>query len=174
MIQPHGLPKYQRGFYGYVIGACVLLAAIGAAAINQARTAARGNYLYSTTATVYSAALTIQGKVRMCPIQFPGGNNGTGYSPQYPGATTATAVNAVTCPGRSGYILFTGGDGVFLPPTPSGFTGWNYLNDASGVRIILTSDGNSDRNTILQSVTNKLSSSVATYASNTLTVWIKR
>lgn len=174
MFRPGRSPQYQRGFYGYVIGACVLLAAVGVAAVNQARTAARGNYMFNTTASLHTAALTIQGKVRMCPILFPGGNNGTGYSPQYPGATTATSVGTVTCPGRTGYTLFTGGDGVFLPPTPAGFTGWNYINDASGVRIVLTSDGNSDRNTILQAVANRLSSSVATYASNTLTVWIKR
>jgi len=164
----------QRGFIAYALAAAALLLALGAMAVQQARTNASGNYVFETTNTLYAAGGLIQTKVRYCPLAFPIGDNGTGFSIQYPGATSAVLVSTLRCPGRSAYQLFNGGDGVFLPSTPNGFSGWWYVNDASGVRIYLTSDGSSARNAVLANVAARYSSSAANFASNTLTIWVKK
>lgn len=166
--------RLQRGFIAYVLGAAALLLAIGVAAIQQVRTNTQGNYVFETTKTLYAAGVLIQTKIRYCPLAYPGGNNGTGFAPQYPTGATAVLVSTLVCPGRSAYALFTGGDGVFLPVTPTGFDGWWYVNDANGVRIYLVSDGTNPRNSTLSNVAAKFSSTAASFSGSTLTLWIKR
>lgn len=166
--------RRQGGFIAYVVAACALLAVLGAATIQVARKSTMGTYVFDTTNSVYAAASLITTKIRYCPLSFPGGNNGTGFAVQYPGAATAADVSTLVCPGRSAYTLFTGADGVFLPQTPGGFTGWSYINDASGVRIVLVSDGSTARNSILANIAKKFNTTAATYSAGTLTVWIKR
>jgi hypothetical protein len=166
--------KKQRGFVGYAIASAALMVALGAASIKLARTSANGDYVFNTTNATYAAGVLIQTKIRYCPLAYPVGNNGTGFSVQYPGAATAVLVSTLVCPGRASVAIFNGGDGVFLPVTPNGFTGWYYVNDASGVRVYLTSDGTSARNKILTNVAAKFTSSAATHSANTLTLWIKK
>ena len=164
----------QCGFIAYAMAAAALLLAIGVVAIQQARTNSQGNYVFDTTNSLYSTGVLIQTKIRYCPLAFPGGNNGTGFAPQYPGAAVAVLVSTLVCPGRSAYPLFSGGDGVFLPVTPTGFDGWWYVNDATGVRIYLNSDGTPPRNSVLSNVATRFTSTAAGYSGTTLTLWIKR
>ena len=174
--KPPIFPKTRRhgGFaFAYVIGMIALMAAIAAATISMARTNSVANYIFNTTSSVYAAANVISTKIRYCPLSFPGGDNGTGYAIQYPGATTEVLVVSLVCPGRSAYTLFTGGDGVFLPQTPAQFTGWTYLNDSLGVRIKLVSDGSDAHNAILANVAAKFTTTEASLSGSTLTIWIK-
>lgn len=177
--------RKQQGFIAYVLSVCVLLAAVSVLTIRMARTNTSSKFIFEATNTVYAAGALIQTKIRYCPVAFPRGHNHSAFAVQYPLGPTAVAVDTISCPPQVPSevaltpadvteTLFTGGDGLFLPVMPKGFGVWQYVNDASGVRIFLQSDGSAARNKVLANVAEKFPPLSVTLAGNVLTLWIKK
>lgn len=121
-----------------------------------------GNFV----ASLNGQAALIRSRVLACAIDYPAGDNGSGFQPRYPAAPTATAVSTLLCPG-SGRNLWNGDDGVNLPPALSGVAPWSYVNDATSIRIAVTA-GNGERAALLVDAAAQLGPQ-AVVAGNTLT-----
>lgn len=110
----------------------------------------------------------IRQRIIACGTDNPSGNNGTTFRVIYPGAATAASVSALICPGNATNI-WSQSDGAVVPVPLAGFNAWQYINDASSMRITVTSTV-ADRTTILPSLANSLGTQ-ASYSGNTLT-WV--
>lgn len=154
----------------------VVLALIGIAArvyseMNKGH--AEKAYMNDTKNAIQSQVDTVRGQILLCGLLYPSGNNATAFNVKYPGGN-AVNVSTLACPGNpaSNKSIWTGNDGTFLPVVPGGFSGWLYTNDATGIRVAITSDGGVLANNVLANVAAKFSPAEATYSMNTLTVWI--
>jgi hypothetical protein len=119
--------------------------------------------------TVVAQAGIVRSRVLACGIEYPTGNNGTAFRVQYPAATVAINISALTCPGAANANLWTLMDGLTLPQTVSGFNSWQYTNDAASMRLTLTATS-ADRISMLPTLVTALGVG-ASSAGNTLT-WI--
>lgn len=63
-------------------------------------------------------------RIAKCAADYPQGNNGSGSYLPYP-LGSGVAVSTLVCPGN-GQNLWSGVDGVYLPPRPTGFADWTY------------------------------------------------
>ena len=121
---------------------------------------------------------TIRARVVDCATAYPNGDNGSGFAPAFPAAATARSVDVLTCPGApvAQQALWSGGDGVFAPGPVTGFGGWQYVNDASGIRITLVAanptDAAADR--AMRRIVGAQPASAASWTAPTLTLWILR
>lgn len=164
----------QKGFmlaYVMLMIAVVTIAMSGIAFMNKGM--ASKTYMDDAKNAIQSQVGTIRGQILLCGLLYSSGNNATTFNIKYPGGT-AVNVSALTCPGSpsANKSLWTGGNGTFLSPVPSGFTGWLYTNDAAGIKIVLTSNGGALENNVLTSVAAKFSSTEATLVGNVMTIWI--
>lgn len=100
--------------------------------------------------TVSAQAGLIRARILQCAIEYPAGNNATGFRLTYPAAAAITNVSALFCPG-SALNLWSQSDGVFMPTVPSGFNAWQYTNDATSMRMSITST-TTDRTAILPTI----------------------
>lgn len=117
---------------------------------------------------VSAQAGLIRSRILQCSIDYPLGNNATGFRATYPAAATIANVSTLTCPG-SAISLWGQSDGVFMPTSLSGFNAWQYTNDATSMRLTLTSLS-ADRAAILPGVALSLGAQ-ASVAGNSLT-WV--
>jgi hypothetical protein len=70
--------------------------------------------------------------------------------------------------------MFTGASnqGRYLPPPPSNFTDWVYVNDSTGVYIKTTGNGDAASVSALTRLLAKFTSTQASVSGNTITIWI--
>ena len=127
---------YQRGFavFTYVLAALVLLGATTATMMLSSSRAQTGNQQWNETTAIIAQANLLRSKILDCASQS--GDNLTANHKTYP-TGSAVAVTTITCPTTGTPNVFTGTDGVFVPPPPTGFNAWIYTNDATSVRLQL-------------------------------------
>jgi hypothetical protein len=132
--------KLRQGGFGLIsviLSVVVILAAISASmmgGLNTAGMVKAGN----VSRVVVAQAMTIRSRILQCGADYPTGQNGTGFRVPFPGASTSAAVSSLVCPGNS-LGLWSWPDGVTAPPSIIGFTPWSYVNDASSMRLTITS-----------------------------------
>lgn len=168
-------PKQSGFILAYVMLAVALLTLTMAALSYMNRGMASKTYMDKTKTKVAGQMDTIRSRILLCALTHPNGDNGTTFNISFPGGT-AKPLKDLTCPGAPGpnQSIWTGSGGTFLPTPVSGFgSGWLYTNDATGVRLILQSQGGALDNNVLTTIAEKYTTSEATYAAGVLTLWIK-
>lgn len=149
-----------------------LLVAVSVAAAKLRNAADTGARMESVRDELWQQASLIRDKLIACTINWPSGDNGTGYRPAYPAAATPAAVSGLACPGEPGQPnLWSASDGV-LPPRPlNDFGVWAYTNDAASLRLTITA-ANSFTYTkaAMQSVARRLGADQASVSGSTLTI----
>jgi len=89
------------------------------------------------TRTIAAQASLIRARILQCGTDYPTGNNGTTYRVNYPASATTSNASALTCPGIA-TGLWLQSDGVPIPVQPAGFGAWLYTNDATSMRLEIT------------------------------------
>lgn len=164
----------QRGFFvGYILFGIALISIAMTGLAMMTRDAGQRAYLHKVAGEVVKQVQVVRNVVAQCAMLHPTGDNGTGFAPKFPGGSSV-AVSTLECPGApyANKNLWTGRDGVHLPLTPTGFTGWNYTNDAAGIKIELTSSGGMVHNQVLANAATKFASTEVAIAGNVFTYWI--
>lgn len=133
--------RSQSGFafLPLVIGSALLLSSIVAYTVYRSGRAPVIQ-IANDTATVnriYSEYSLIRSVLIACSSAFPAGDNGTGFKPSYPAATTAALVSGLTCPGNATSI-WDSSNLMYAPRVVTGYTAWTYTNNASGLQIMTT------------------------------------
>lgn len=124
------------------------------------------------TNRLVAQASIIRSRILACAIEYPQGNNSTGFRAQYPAATTSTDISTLTCPGANNANLWTLLDGLSPPPVLVGFTNWSYTNDSSSLRITIQPTTVDTKNAMLN-IVNSLGVNQTTYAKETTTLtWV--
>lgn len=121
------------------------------------------------TNELLAQAQLITHRITKCATDYPQGNNGLGIHLPYPADANpgALAVSALVCPG-SGQNLWSGVDGVYLPPALADFSGWVYTN-TSPATVSITAVHATAYATTLANVATRIGSAASSTA-NTLTV----
>lgn len=160
---------------GFSVLVALMATALLVSALTVALTGGSGGFSMSgmlagnnKATLVAGQAALIRSRILQCAIEYPSGNNGTGFRVSYPAAAAITNVSALTCPG-SGVGLWNMSDAVEMPPTIEGFNVWRYVNDATSMRIQIVAS-NSDTTALLSSIATKLGAQ-SSYSGSTLT-WI--
>lgn len=172
-LKPSKAPKQQ----GFMLAYIMLLIALATVAMSGFSFMNKGvagkTYMDDTQNAIIGQIETIRGQILLCGLVYPTGNNATTFNIKYPGGS-AVNVSTLTCPGNpaANKSLWTGNDGTFLPAVPSGFTGWIYTNDATGIKLVITSNAGTLANNVLANVAAKFIAAESTFAANALTVWI--
>lgn len=136
--------QMQKNQQGFAVLAALIMAVVLVGALTQmvafSDTMGLRNQAYGNAAAQVAAqADLIRTRVLLCGSDYPDGNNGTSYHPALPGGT-GVSVGLMTCPG-TGQNLWSGTDGVTLPPPPKFMGGvWWYTNDVAGARIAIGGD----------------------------------
>lgn len=167
--------KRVSGFgIGYILGIISLFGVMATGLSAMTSRTARAEFVATATSALFAQQDKIRNAIVLCVVRYPSGNNGTTYNIKYPAGSTAVAVTSLTCPGdpNTNKSIWQGKNGGFLEAPPTGISAWTYINDATGIRFIVTSNGAADLNTALDRVAAKLSSTQATRSGNTLTVWM--
>lgn len=130
----------QRGsaIIAMILAIVVVMAMIGAAVVQGVDTAGMVSN-NNAIQTVVAQASLIRSKLNACAVEYPSGDNGNGFRPPYPASLVPASVATRMCPGAA-INLWSMGDAVSFPPTPAGTGGWQYVNDATSLRILLTSN----------------------------------
>ena len=147
-----------------VIFVTIMLLGVMAAVLSVGgRQSGRVVAIDGATMQVVSQANLIRQAISQCVLEYPEGDNGTTHNIAYPGAVAWSPVSGLTCPGAPAGDngILDGSNGVFLPKEPNGFGSWQYLNDATGVHIAITSDGTEESLVALNKAYSKFSSSEA-------------
>ncbi len=163
----------SRGFaIGYLMFALTMIGLLSVAAAGTAGRHQRFRTIEDHAAVVGAQFEQIRNALNICVTVYPTGDNGTGFHVKYPAGSTAVAASGLDCPGNPGGVknIFQGQNGGFLDPLPNGFGAWSYVNDASGIKVSVTSSGDGDRNISLSRAAAKFSQ--ASVTGNTLTIWI--
>lgn len=166
--------QYWNNNSGFVIGTLLLYIFLFGAIVTAITLSGR-SYTQSIgidlcVSKVVAQANLIRTKVSKCVIDYPSGNNGTGFHLPYPGASSLVNASTLTCPGSSAN-LWTSGDAILLPATPIGFDAWGYINDATSVRISIQSSDIS-YGTCMSKALGKFGADEATLVGDTLTIQI--
>lgn len=107
-------------------------------------------------------------RISKCALDYPAGNNGTGNHVTYPGGLDVK-VKALICPG-SNLNLWSGVDGVYLPPPPDAFGAWTYTN-ATPLTIQISSTQPGKQAAVISAAAAKIGPAASATA-DTLTVKI--
>lgn len=150
----------------YIFIAIGLLGALTYAFVKDSREGTSSQMSFRVAEDVYVQVNTIRASIVECTVEYPGGGgdiDGDGdidatdnpnspypVNPSHPdnphGVAADDKVKNLSCTGAPAgkANIFQGAQnrGRFLPPPPTGFGDWEYINDADGVRIriITTSD----------------------------------
>ncbi len=165
------------GWISALIAAIVLSGVVAASQARSGSTAAKVQRIDTAVASLNAQANMTRQVLTQCALDYPSGDNGTGFTIAYPAATAATALTGLQCPGApAGFKDFWGGrNGVFEPVAPSGFGAWTYLNNATGVSLTITA-ASADAALVaaMDRVAAAYSATEATRSGLSLTVWIIR
>lgn len=159
--------KNQTG-YGILIFIlmAIVLGALLAAALGGGTSVASMMANNNASQMITAQAALIRSRILQCGTEYSSGNNGTTFRVIYPAAAAPTNVSALTCPGNA-TNLWSQSDGVTMPTAIAGFNTWQYANDATSMRLTITSTA-ADRTAILPNIVTLLGAQ-ASYAGNTLT-----
>ena len=167
------MKAYQRGFISYVFLVIALLAIVGFAAAKMSRAGTHEKWTFDARNTILDQYTTIRTRVISCGINYPSGNNGTGFHIRFPATPVSTLVSDMVCPGQTlANNLWTGVGGLTAPVPPAGFSPWIYTNDGTSIRISLTATvGTTDLQAmrVLNATATKLGS-IATVVGPVLTI----
>ena len=127
----------QRGFGMFYIFLVVLLLGLLASAFMRTPSASLVVQIDGNANNISAQANLIRSRIIKCSIDYPAGDNATTYHTQYPGATTwTTDLSGLICPGMPApNNLWNGTVGIFLPIAPANMGNWQYINDATSVRL---------------------------------------
>lgn len=166
------MKKYKQ--QGVAIFAMILIIVAIATAVSFLilRQGETNNLLNNMTIsnTVVAQASLIRSSVLACPLEYPSGNNGTGFNVSYPKAITPVNAVDLVCPGASAN-LWTLNDGASSPVAPNGFGQWTYINNSSGIKISLVAS--TDRIQNLSTIVTRLGPQAIIINGNTLEWTIK-
>lgn len=121
----------------YVLFAITIMSLAIAALARMRNGADNGVQMEKVKETLVQQADLIRSKLLVCATSFPNGDNGSGVHPTYPATPSSGLVKDLACPGQGAVIgnLWKGTDGIYEPPSIVELTGWQYINDATSVRI---------------------------------------
>ena len=164
----------QRGFIaGYAIAgiALVTVTMTGLAMMN--RDIGVKKLIYTTSKTLQEQISSVHTAVSNCAVLYPSGNNASGFHRAYPSGTASNVLN-LTCPGApyANKNLWTGRDGGRAPLVPKAMGSWLYTNDATGIYLTISSNGDADMNKAIASVATKYVSTQIVVSGNVLKYWI--
>lgn len=167
------MKKTQSGFaIGYILAVLALVAITSAVVAITSRSNQRFRAIEANTEQLRSQVNQIRNALNICITMFPLGNNGTSHNVRYPAGATAVPASTLTCPGdgSSSNQIFQGKNGGYLNPVPAGFSDWQYVNDASGIYVTITSDGSNDLGIAMDRAASKITGATITGA--TMKAWI--
>lgn len=170
--------RYLRDVKGlamaYIMSILVLLIALTATITRINKSNAQFYFTKSASTNLVAQANIIRERVLACAIMYPNGDNGTGFHIAYPGGT-GVAVSTLTCPGSS-VNLWTGIDGAMSLPPITGFGVWTYANDATSVRISITTTSSAGYGAAMTQALARFNTSAneASIAGSTFTVVISQ
>lgn len=131
--------KQPRGFavLTYLLVSVAVMGVLSAMLLLTSNRSSTTDQSWSTASQIVGQANLLRSKLLDCANNGAanGATNGTAYHPAYPknatvGVWDAVRTTGINCPASGGGLL-TGTDGVFLPPAPSGFNDWEYVNDGT-------------------------------------------
>lgn len=135
----HKYNTSQRGFgIAYILSFIAILSLVVAALAILSRDSAqsRANLIASTA--ILDQVQLIRNRILVCGVSYPTGDNQTGVRSMYPATPGSLLLADAVCPGQPlPNNLWTGTNGLILPPVPPGYQSWTYTNDAASMRIEL-------------------------------------
>lgn len=166
--------RSQAGFIaGYAIAGITLISIVGFGMTHMTRSSATKAYIFNTSKKLQAQISTIHGALTTCALMYPSGDNGTAFHKAFP-AGTGVPVLDLNCPGspHTNKNLWTGRNGQVPPLIPTGMTAWTYTNDATGIFITTTTNGDADIAKAISSVTNKYVATQISFSDSVLKYWI--
>lgn len=163
---------HQGGFaLVYVLAAIFLMGVLSAGMALAFRSNGQASGQQALAAQLVAQANLVRQKISQCAVEFPAGDNGTGFHPSYPATPVSGLVSDLACPGApvGANNLWTGTDGTFLPRPPTGFTAWTYVNDATSVRIQIQTNNPVGWSAAMSQALTRFSPSEATRVTTSLT-----
>ena len=168
------MQKKQKGIaIAWLLAIITLFSAMMAVYSVMAQANAVQKLIYDTTEKLNTQLSTIHSAVANCALLYPSGNNATGFHAAYPGGTDVD-VTGLDCPGSpySNKNLWTGRGGERIPNTPTGMGTWKYTNNATGVFVQLSSNGDPTYNTVLTNLKSRYATAQTALAGSVLTYWV--
>lgn len=139
--EPTNHQKNRGLILGQILFSLAVLAIVVSSISAMTRNSADRERVSNLTDTITREAEIIRAKLLSCVISYPAGDNGTGFHPEYPARPASGLVADLACPGApsaSGDI-WPGQDGISIPPVANGLSSWSYENDATSIRISISS-----------------------------------
>lgn len=170
------LLKNNNGFaIGTILIVVVLIGLIAGGLALAGKHVAENVHIDQAATQLVAQANLIRQKITHCVVEYPEGDNGTGTSVQYPSGNNIE-VSTLTCPGApvGSNNLWTGVDGTFLPPQPTGFTSWKYTNDAGGVKIVIQTSIANTYAPAMNKALAKFNTNEALVSGDVFTVFVKK
>ena len=159
-----------RGFAAAtLLFAIALFVLVGAATTTISRNNTKAKMFHEIKDQMLSQTELTLSMLLLCRTLYPNGDNGTGFHPSYPGASTSVLLDSVVCPGQ-GSSLWSGDSRAIAPRPLPGFTAFTYINDATSVRIETTATNPDQYYTELMNAVKAKFGDQATVAGNKLTI----
>ena len=168
------MQKKQKGIaITWILAMITLFTATMAIYSVMARASAVQKLIFDSTEKLNAQVSTIHSSLTNCALLYPTGNNGTGFQPAYPGGSNVEVV-ALDCPGSTytNKNLWTGRGGERIPNTPTGMSPWMYTNNASGIFLQLSSNGDPTYNTVLLNLQSRFATAQTSLSGGVLTYWV--
>jgi hypothetical protein len=127
----------QRGFgIAYILSFIAILSVVIAALAMLSRDNAQARLNLVASTAILDQVQLIRNRILVCGVQYPTGDNLTGIRTMYPATPGSLLLSDAVCPGQPApNNLWTGSNGLILPPPPAGFSPWRYENDNVSMRI---------------------------------------
>lgn len=126
-------PEERGGIVLLPVIALALLAAVGYALSSGGTLSASHAAVDEISSDLLTQGALVRGRLNQCVLTYPGGgwpSSGQVAGLDCPGAPGATAAERNLWTGQWSFAA--------LPPAPKGYQEWQYVNDASGIRLTLT------------------------------------
>ena len=166
--------KKQKGIaIAWLLAIITLFSAMMAVYSVMAQANAVQKLIYDSTERLHGQMSAIHSGLTNCALLYPAGNNGSGFHAAYPGGNNAL-VTALDCPGspQTNKNLWTGRGGERIPNPPTGMSPWMYTNNAAGIVVQISSNGDPTYNTVLGNLQAKYAAAQTTLSGGILTYWV--
>lgn len=132
----------------YVLATISLIALISYGLAKQSGSNAQLQAAFETKQTLIRQVQLIRSRILSCGIAYPTGNNGNGYvnRVRYPATPVSGKVRDLSCPGLppGSDNLWTGMGGATVPLPPVAFSEWEYVSDATSMRLRIVPASSAD------------------------------